>query len=101
MKSCLGLLWRCARNTRGRKGRDPLEVDMDSGDDNADEWGPGIAVVSGDRVIRFVTMPYQGNMRWLARRPAHLISQSHASSGHELRGKRLYSRPRRGRRRIR
>ena len=41
-------------------GAKSVEVLMDSGDDNSAAWGPGMALVIGDRAYRFATRPGEG-----------------------------------------
>ena len=42
-------------------GAESVEVLMDSGDDNSDVWGPGLAVVHGGQVTNLITNPGSGS----------------------------------------
>jgi len=41
-------------------GAQSVEVLMDSGEDDSNSWGPGLALVAGGRVMRFITRPGEG-----------------------------------------
>ncbi len=43
------------------KGAKSVEVLMDSGDDNSAAWGPGVALITDQGVLRFITVPGEGH----------------------------------------